>query len=80
MCPKCGIVIQPKIVDEEVFTECPNCGFKKEFTDWFEHYCNLCGGNKAIIVFNAQTKGDEDATTILRCIKCGATEKEGYKG
>ncbi len=80
ICPKCGIILLPKEVGDLVFIECSICRFKREYKDWAEHTCQECGHNKAIIVVDIMVRGDEGMTTIFRCLHCGATEKEGYKG
>ncbi len=80
MCPKCGIILAPKEEGELVFLECGVCGFRKEYKDRVEYLCPVCKHSKAIILYSAMTRGDEDATTLYKCINCGATNKEGYKG
>lgn len=79
-CKKCMILLHPKDENNEIFLECTNCGFKEAFTDWVEHTCNSCNHDKATILYHEMIKGDEGTTTMYRCIKCGATDKDGYKG
>jgi DNA-directed RNA polymerase subunit M/transcription elongation factor TFIIS len=80
ICPKCGTRVQPREEAKgEVFTECKACGFRAEFKDWVEHICPKCEHNKAIVLYHAMTIGDEDTTTIFKCLNCGETDKEGFK-
>ncbi len=79
-CPKCRILIFPKVENEEIFIECTNCGFRKRFDDWTEHDCTNCNYNKAIVILHEMVRGDEGTTTMYRCLKCGATDKEGWSG
>jgi DNA-directed RNA polymerase subunit M/transcription elongation factor TFIIS len=80
ICPKCGIVLLPKEENDLVFLQCTVCGFKKEYTEWVEHICQNCNHLKAIVVYHAMVMGDEGTTTIYKCISCGTTDKEGFKG
>lgn len=75
-CPKCMILLTPKLEGDNVIVQCSNCGYKKDFKQWVEHTCSKCGFDKCIIVYHAKIKGDEDTLTIYKCIKCGATERE----
>lgn len=78
ICPKCKIIIKPTEENSTLYAKCGNCGYKKEFTDWVPHACGKCGYDKAVIVYYASTRGDEETTTLYRCIRCGATSREGW--
>ena len=80
ICPKCGIALHPKAEGDSVIIECSICGFTKEYGNWVMHPCPSCSFPKAIIVLNQNALGDEDWVTILKCLGCGATYKEGFKG
>jgi DNA-directed RNA polymerase subunit M/transcription elongation factor TFIIS len=80
ICPRCGVALGTVEEGNLVFMICRTCGFRKECNDWIEHECGKCGCMKATVVLDIMIKGDEGMTTMLRCIKCGAVEKEGYKG
>jgi DNA-directed RNA polymerase subunit M/transcription elongation factor TFIIS len=79
-CPKCRILLSPKEENGDLIIKCSNCGYTKNFTDWIEHICPKCNYDKAVVVYHAMERGDEGTTTMFRCIKCGAVDKEGYKG
>lgn len=78
ICPNCRIILHPKEENNTVVMECKICGFKGEYKGWVEHMCSKCGCDKAIVLFHAMTKGDEDATGLFKCIRCGHNSREGF--
>ncbi len=80
ICPNCGIVLLPKEEGPLVFVECSACRYRKEYKDWVEQLCPKCGHYKAIVILNQMVLGDEDWVTIYKCINCGYSYKEGFKG
>ncbi len=80
VCPKCKVILAPREDNENVFLDCNVCGYSREFRNWVPHECPKCKCEKAIVLRHVQMIGDEDTTTLFRCIRCGATDKEGFMG
>lgn len=78
ICPRCSVVLPLKEEGEKVFAVCSTCGYREEFIGWVEHHCKRCGHDKAIVVYHALVRGDEDTTALFKCINCGSTGREGY--
>lgn len=78
-CYKCGVRMRLEEADGKVLLRCSVCGAVREFSNYVEHRCPDCGYDKALVLWHATTIGDEDTTTIYRCIKCGGTSREGFE-